>query len=194
MLPLTHRKIILASRSPARLELLKEAGLKVNVDYPDINESLKKGESVGLHAARLALEKAKKVSARHKDAVIIGVDTVIALGKKIFGKPKSKKEAVRYLKTLSGKWHKVYSGTVVLDSRSGRYLRKLVVSKVKFARLSKDQINWYVGTGEPLRVAGAYSIQWSGRTLIESVDGCYTNIIGVSVPVLMKMLKSIGAI
>jgi septum formation protein len=188
------RKIILASRSPARLELLREAGLKISVDYPDINESVRRGEPVGRYANRLALEKAKKIAIRHKNAVVVGVDTVIALGQRIFGKPKNKKEAVRYLKTLSGKWHKVCSGTVVLDSKSGRYLRKLVVSKVRFARLSKEQIDWYVATGEPLRVAGAYSIQWSGRTLIESVDGCYTNIIGVSVPVLIQMLKIINAI
>lgn len=189
------RKVILASRSPARKAILKEAGLKIGVAYADIDESRLPHESVERYAMRVAYAKAKKVAGKVEGApIIIGVDTVIAIGTHILGKPKDRKEAVRFLRKLSGKWHKVYSGTVMLDTKTGRVQKRLVVSKVKCSSLTPKQINWYIATGEPFHAAGAYSIQGKGRALIESVDGCLTNIIGVSIPVVTGMLKKCGAI
>ena len=124
--------------------------------------------------------------------IIIGVDTVIAIGNKIFGKPRNKEEAKKFLRVLSGKWHKVYTGTIVIDTLLGKTLKKLVVSKVKFVKLSEEDINRYISTGEPLRAAGAYAIQGKGMALIESVNGCLTNIIGISIPALIDMLKKLN--
>jgi len=213
---LQRRKIILASRSPARRQILIEAGLKLDVKFPDIDESRLLREPVSRYAVRVAHEKARKIAEEYSchprrecgdpasplDSrlrgndfpVVIGVDTIIALGNKIFGKPSNREEAKKFLRALSGRWHKVYSGTVVIDTIRNKTIKKLVVSKVRFTKLSEDMIDWYVSTGEPLRVAGAYAIQWKGMALIEAVNGCFTNVIGISIPVLMGMLKKLKAV
>jgi len=182
------RDIILASRSPARYQILKEAGLSLKRAFADIDESFQKGEGVDQHALRLAVEKARKIALKKKDAIIITADTIIVLGKKILGKPKNKREAKKFLTSLSGKWHEVHTGTVVLDIRHNYIQKKLVKTRVKFVKLTPKIIDWYVSTGEPMRAAGAYSIQSKGRALVESVDGCFTNVIGISIPVIMRML------
>lgn len=188
------KKIILASRSPARFKILKEAGISVGRAFPDVDESRHRGETVRHYAMRLAEAKAKKIAKRKSDAIIIAVDTVISYKSHIFGKPRDKKEAKRFLKILSGKTHRVYSGTVIMNAATGKVLKKLVVTKVKFAKLSNGTIDWYISTGEPMHAAGAYSIQSKGRALIESVDGCFTNVIGISIPIAVKMLKTLKAI
>lgn len=191
---LQHRKIVLASRSVARRALLRDAGLKIDLAFADIDESRLKGESIDHYALRVATEKSLAVSTRFKDAVIIAVDTVIVLGGKIYGKPASEIDAARTLKRLSGRWHEVHSGTVFLDTKTGKIVKRLVRTRVKFLRLTGRQIDWYVSTGEPLRAAGGYSIQDSGAALIEEVDGCYSNVVGVSVSLVMKILKRLKAI
>lgn len=188
------RKIILASRSKARRQILREAGFEIGVAFADVDESVLRGERVGRYTMRVALDKAAAVAKKRRDAVVIGVDTVISLGGMILGKPRDKKEAAKYLRALSGRWHRVYTGTVAVDSVSGKIAKKLVVSRVKFASLSAKQILWYISTGEPLRAAGAYSIQGKGRALIESVSGCLTNVIGISIPVVHGLLKKLKAI
>jgi septum formation protein len=188
------RKIILASRSPARRHILLEAGLDIDVAYADVDEAVLPREPVARYVVRVADAKAKKVASKYKNAVVIGVDTVISLDGRIIGKPKDKNEARRFLRLLSGRWHKVYTGTVVTDSSTEKTLRSVVVSRVKFARLSGEMINWYVGTGEPMRAAGAYSIQGKGMALVESLNGCLTNVIGVSITVLAGLLKRLNAV
>ncbi len=171
-----------------------DAGLKLDVKFADIDESRFDKEPVSKFAIRVALAKAEKIAATEDNAIVIGVDTVIALSNHVFGKPKNRDEARRFLKALSGKWHKAYSGTVVIDSLRKKTLKKLVVTKVKFSKLSDNDIDWYISTGEPMHAAGAYSIQSQGRALIESVNGCFTNVIGVSIPVIIKMLNNLKAI
>lgn len=190
----SKRSIILASRSTARRELLREAGFKIGLSFADIDESRLAGEAVEKYAIRIALAKAKKVALRRPTSFIIGVDTVISLGNKIFGKPSNKKIAKKTLLELSGKWHRVLSGTVLLDAKTGRTIKKTVISRVKFAKLTSGQIDWYIKTGEPLKAAGAYSIQSGGRQLVASVDGCFTNIVGISMPAITAMLKTLKAI
>lgn len=182
-----------------------EAGLKLDVSYADIDEARLERESVSKYAIRVALAKAKKIADEYSLSplwervgergcslpVVIGVDTVIALVNKIYGKPRNRDEAKRFLRSLSGKWHKVYSGTVVIDTLRKKTLKELVVSKVKFVKLTDKEIDWYISTGEPMHAAGAYAIQGKGMALIESVNGCLTNIIGISIPVLMKMLEQL---
>jgi len=184
-----RRKIILASRSKARLKLLRDLGLCVDVEFADIDESKKSGESVASHVKRLAVTKARKIAAGKVKPVVIGVDTVIYFRGKVLGKPKDKKEAVRFLKMLSGKWHEVYSGVAFVDTKSGRVISKVVISRVKFANLSNDAIEWYVSTGEPTHAAGAYSIQGLGLLLTEKIDGCFSNIIGISTSLVLEVLK-----
>lgn len=178
---------------------MTDAGLRLGKFYSDIDESRLKNESAKRYAVRLAYLKALKcadtiLKKGGERPVVIGVDTVIAYGRDILGKPKNRNEAARFLKTLSGKWHEVYTGVAVLDIKTGKALTKLMVSRVKFAKLSRRMIKWYISTGEPMKAAGAYSIQGKGRALIESVGGCFTNVIGISIPVVMKMLARLGAV
>lgn len=187
-------KLILGTRSPARRRLLKEAGLKFRVAFADIDESRHRGEAVGKMAMRLAIAKAKKISEGRNDSIIITADTLIAIGQHILGKPKNKNEAEKFLKILSGRWHKVYTGTVIYDPSSKKILKRLIVTRVKFAKLSSAEIDSYIKSGEPLKAAGAYSIQNRAKVLISAVDGCLTNIIGISVPYVMKSLKTLKAI
>lgn len=186
-----NKPIILASRSPARFKILREAGIPVERAFPDVDESRLRGETVRHYVMRIAEAKAKKIAKKERDAIIIAVDTVISYKSHIFGKPKNKKEARKFLKTLSGKMHRVFSGTVVINSKSGKTLKKIIVTKVKFAKLSNEIIDWYIKTGEPMHAAGAYSIQSKGRALIESLDGCFTNVIGVSISQIFQMIKSV---
>lgn len=193
------RKVILASRSPARRAILADAGLKLGAYYSDIDETRLPRESVERHSLRLAYLKAIKCcnayyGKKRGTPVVIGVDTVIFHAGKVLGKPRNKKEAFKFLSALSGKWHKVYTGVAVIDTRTLKALRKLVVSRVRFTKLTKAQISWYIRTGEPMRAAGAYSIQGKGRALIGSVDGCFTNVIGISIPAVLKMLKFFQAV
>lgn len=188
------RRIILASRSRARRKILRECGLKMGVAYADIDESRRTGECVQNYVLRVAYAKAEKIASLSRNAVVVGVDTVIASGNRIFGKPKNKSEATSILRALSGRQHKVYTGIVVIDSANGRTIKRLVASRVKFAKLNSRQIDWYISTGEPFTVAGAYSIQGKGRALIESVGGCFTSIIGISIPAFAKMLKILKAV
>jgi septum formation protein len=178
----------LASRSPARRKILEEAGLRVRVAYADIDETHLPNEPVGRYVIRIAYAKASKIAEGKRGPVVIGVDTVIAIGKKILGKPRNCAEARKYLKLLSGRKHKVYSGMVVIDTKNRKIFKDVTISGVKFSKLSPKVIDWYIVTGEPLKAAGAYSIQDKGRCLIESIDGCFTSIIGISLPKLFKVL------
>ncbi|MBU4485218.1 septum formation protein Maf [bacterium] len=189
-----NRKIILASRSVARKQTLKDAGIKIGVTYPDVDESRKANEAINEYVLRIAASKAEKVGASCPNAIIIAVDTVIVKGWKIFGKPKTKAQAMDFLEKLSGKWHEVYSGTVVFDTKNSKIYSKLIKTRVKFAKLDQKTIDWYIKTGEPMKAAGAYAIQGKGKVLIESVEGCYTNVIGISMPWVLSILKRIDAI
>jgi len=184
-------KIILASRSPARFKLLKDEGFDVERDFPDVDEGRLPGEHVNDYAMRIALSKAKKVVLRHSEekVVIVAVDTIIALGEDIYGKPETPERAREMLCRLSGEWHEVYSGTVVIDAKSGNIQKELVVTRVKFRTLTKEKICWYISTGEPLNAAGGYAIQSEGRKLIEEIDGCLTNVIGLSIATLQNLLN-----
>lgn len=186
-----RRKIILASRSTARRQILLEAGLNLDVKFADIDETRLPKEPVSKYSIRIALAKAQKIASGEDNAIVIGVDTVIALGDRIYGKPKNREEASKFLKALSGKWHKVYSGTVIIDTLRNKTFKKVIVSKVKFVKLTEREIDWYISTGEPMHAAGAYAIQGKGMALIESVDGCLSNVIGVSIHFVMGILEQL---
>jgi len=109
----------------------------------------------------------------------------------ILGKPRDEHHARSMLKTLSGNWHEVWGGIALRDDRAGTVEVESVVTKVKFSKLSDEMIDWYVGTGEPFGRAGSYAIQGHGRALVSAVDGCFTNVIGISIPVVFAMLRTV---
>ncbi len=186
------RKIVLASSSPRRRELLALAGLTFTVDSSDYEEILNPEIRPRLLARRLSLAKAKAVSRRYRNALVIAADTFIVLGDCILGKPRSKAEARRMLGLFSGKAHSVITGFTIIDTASGKILSRSVETKVWFRKLTAKEIASYVRTGEPLDKAGAYAIQGLGSLIVDRIEGDYFNVIGLPLSSLAEALKKFG--
>lgn len=185
------RPLVLASASPARRKLLSDTGLAFATQAVAIDESAHAGEDVSAYCQRLARTKAETATPPSPDAVIIAVDTAIGLGKTIIGKPSDEQHARNILKQLSGKFHDVVSGIAIRDNLKATINTSVVCTKVKFIRLTDALIEWYLATGEWRDRAGAYAIQGKGSALISSVNGCFTNVIGLSIPILIEMLGTV---
>lgn len=204
------RKIILASASPRRSEILRAAGIGFEALPTSIQERQRKGEPASKFVARMAAEKAAAVLARLPEASpypILGADTVVVVGRRTLGKPASVEEARRMLRLLSGKKHTVLTGICLLwPSSQGAFPGsgprtaqkparnksvRVVATTVKFCQLTKQEIEQYVATREPLGKAGAYAIQGRASKFAEWVHGCYFNVVGLPVSVVYLMLKKI---
>lgn len=188
-------QIILASQSPRRSELLKQLGLNFQIKTANIDES----NSMGLKASELvqylAFEKARVVaedSSLDRDSIVIGADTVVVKEGKIFGKPRDKQDAFNMLKSLSGSWHEVMTGVAVIDVSSSKYDKSVEITRVKMKELKDENINAYINSGEPLDKAGAYGIQGLGAVLIDRIEGCYFNVVGLPISKLSDILKNYG--
>jgi septum formation protein len=184
--------LVLASRSPARSDILKQLGLSFTVDPADIDESIRDRETPAEHVADLAYRKALTVSSRHPAGLVVGVDTVGADDRGIIGKPEGETEARAMLERLSGKSHQVVTGLAIIDTTTGAAARRLDISTVTFRSLSPATIERYIRTGEPLGKAGAYALQGLGAALIEKVEGDYHNVLGLSIAALVDALEELG--
>ena len=187
-------RLILASRSPRRYELLKQVGLDFDVITSGIEEDYIKGESPRKHVLRLAEAKALDVGNRHPDRWVVAADTVVYVDHSILGKPKSREEAKKMLRRLSGKEHWVLTGFSVHHLERGKGDREAVQTVVKVKKLTPSEIEWYVKTGEPYDKAGGYAIQGMGSFMIESIKGSYSNVVGLPVCELIQMLIRLGAV
>jgi septum formation protein len=183
------RQIILASKSPRRKQLLKNIGLNFKVVPSNINEDLIHISSPKKYAEILSLQKAKKVAEKFKDAIIIGADSIVILKGEIIGKPSSLKNAKEILRKLSGQRHMVITGFTVLDSKINKSITNSVLSYVTFKKLSEEEINDYVKTGELMDKAGAYAIQEKAGVFIEKIEGDFFNVVGLPIFALCKILQ-----
>ena len=192
---MNNKKIILASASPRRRDLLSQMGLKFDVIPSNVDENIDNKAFSKELIENLALEKALDVKNKiNYPAIIIGSDTVVVTNNEILGKPKDKTDALRMLQLLSGKTHQVISAIAIVDSEEDKTLVDSVVSEVTFKPLSDSEINNYIETQEPMDKAGAYAIQGLAGIFIVSICGCYSNIVGISVYKLAQMLKQLGVI
>jgi septum formation protein len=184
-------KIILASASPRRAQLLRQVGADFIVKAPDIDEAACSGLGPEQMAVALAVRKAESVSlscdGRLGGRVILAADTVVSYRRHLLGKPAGRAQALRMLKLLSGKRHQVITG-ICLMGAEGRRLAGCQVSSVQFRRLTDSRIRWYLTTGEFWDKAGAYGIQGRGALLVARVEGCYFNIVGLPLALLDRML------
>lgn len=186
---LQGRRLVLASASPRRADLLRSVGLAFDVVPADIDEMVRAGESPIDYVARLSAEKAKAVVERvGSDAVVVAADTTVDIDGRILGKPADDQAARRMLSQLSGRAHLVHTG-VTVSTRTGESAT-VVETVVEFVELTLPMVEWYVGTGEPFDKAGAYAIQGAGGALVCRVDGSVTNVIGLP---LAETLALIGA-
>ncbi len=187
-------ELVLASGSPRRREILNQLGLTFRVQTSQTDETVY-NLSPAAAVEQLALRKARAVAPECDSALVIGADTVVALDGEILGKPGDAGDAVRMLNRLQGRAHQVYTGIALLQVRSGKVIRELVDhnrTQVTMRALSPQKIDWYVGTGEPLDKAGAYGIQGLGALLVEKIEGCYFNVVGLSVSLLDEMMEQLG--
>jgi septum formation protein len=183
-------ELILASNSPRRRDLLKQLGLDFTVDPADVDERILAAEMPEQYALRVAADKAEVASRRARSGIVIAADTVVVLDGLILGKPADAEDAERMLSLLSGRRHQVMTGLVLRDAATGRLDARVAVSSVWFKRLSPGEIRAYVATGEPLDKAGAYGIQERGALLVERIEGCYFNIVGLPLSLLGEMLRN----
>jgi septum formation protein len=183
--------LILASASPRRADLLREAGILFRVAPAHIDEAVRAGESPEGYVERLAREKAEAVLAASPAAFVLGADTTVVVDETILGKPADKAEAARMLELLGGRSHQVLTGVALLGPAD--FARAAVVStEVTFSRLSDADIAWYVGTGEPLDKAGAYAIQGGASRFVERVDGSFSNVVGLPMEVVGTWCREAG--
>jgi septum formation protein len=183
--------IVLASRSPRRLDLLARLDLDPVVRPADVDEAPTPGESPAATAVRLAAAKATAVTAVDADdEVVVAADTVVALGNQQLGKPRDDDDARRILRTLSGATHEVVTGVAVIAN--GRTSTRVSTTHVRFRDLSDDDIDWYVATGEGRDKAGAYALQGRAAAFVESIHGSHTNVIGLPLDVVVRMLREVG--
>ncbi len=182
-------RLILASKSPRRYELLKRIGLDFDVVGSRVEEGdLVAGESPQEHVLRLAEAKALDVGTRYPDCWVIGADTVVYVDGAVLGKPKKRGEALRMLSLLSGKEHWVVTGCSVNHVGRNKGGREAVRTAVKMKPLTEAEAKWYVRTGEPFDKAGGYAIQGIGSFMIESIRGSYTNVVGLPLYEVIQMM------
>ena len=186
------KTIVLASSSPRRKEILEKSGLSFVIDpssfEEDMNQNLGSAELVKV----LSLGKAKDVAKRHKNAIVIGADSIICLNRKVLGKPHTKGEAIRMLSELSGSIHSAITGFTMIDTDSGKTFTDSVETKIYFRKLTEEEIEKYVETGEPLDKAGAYAIQGKGAMFVKKIEGDYFNILGLPLNDVIRALKRFG--
>ncbi len=189
-------KLVLASGSPRRLALLNQAGIEPDLLMPaDVDETPERGELPRRLAQRLSQEKAKLVAGRAKDAemnaLVLAADTVVAVGRRILPKPDLVDEAEACLRLLSGRTHRVYTGVCLIDPR-GRSAARLVETRVRFKRLSRDEINDYLACGEWRGKAGGYAIQGIAGGFVVKLVGSYTNVVGLPLSETLGLLTGQG--
>lgn len=187
-------RLILASKSPRRNELLKQVGLDFEVIASGIEENFIEGESPREHVIRLAEAKALDVGKQYPYCWVIGADTIVYVNGQILGKPKSREEAMDMLKRLNGKEHKVLTSVSVRHLKKGKGECETVETAVRVKSLSPVEMDWYISTGEPFDKAGGYGIQGIGSFMIESINGSYTNVVGLPLCELMQMLIRFEAV
>lgn len=187
-------KIILASASPRRKELLEKTGLEFSIDPANINEEKIYEKSARKLVEILAIEKAKEVAKRHPDCIIIGSDTAVVLDDKVLGKPKNKADAKRILQMLRGKTNYVMTGVAVIKTENNKILSRVEIGTVKMKNYTDREIDDYIATGEPMDCAGAFKIQGLGGSgrMVKEFSGDEETIIGLPTKNVMELLEEIS--
>lgn len=184
-------KLILASGSPRRAEILTSVGWGFTKQAADIDESLNDNESPENYVVRLALEKAEVVAVRFPEEIVLGADTTVVIEGQIIGKPTDLDDSRRMLRLLSGKWHEVLTGVAIV--KNGETNSAMQRTRVKFAELSEDEIEFLTLNGDPLDKAGAYAVQAQAALFIQGIEGDYWNVVGLPISLVYELVnKRVG--
>jgi septum formation protein len=197
LLDLGGRRLVLASASPRRSELLRSVGLEFDVMPADIDESVRSGESPSEYVARLSCEKAAAVGARiDAAAIVVAADTTVDVDRQILEKPVDDDDARRMLRLLSGREHLVHTAVTVSrfpETRSPGTQTCVVETAVRFIEITERAIDWYLSTGEHVGKAGAYGVQGAAGAFVERVDGSVTNVIGLPLAQALDLIRAVMA-
>ncbi|MEH2139673.1 Maf family protein [Nostoc sp.] len=183
---------VLASASPARRRLLQTVGIEPIVQASDFDESQIQLSEPAELVKTLAQYKAETVAPQFESALIMGCDSVLFMNGEIYGKPADIAEAIARWQIMQGNFGDLYTGHILIDTNQNRTIVKSQVTRVYFAQMSDRAILAYVATGEPLKCAGAFAIEGFGSFFVEKIEGCHTNVIGLSLPLLRQMLAELG--
>ncbi len=188
-------KLVLASSSPRRKDLLTQIGFAPDIiESPDIPELPNKKEKPADFARRMGVEKAEIIAAKHNDAVIIAADTLVAVGTRIIGKAENRDEAFRDLSLMQGRNHRVYTGMCIIKKSEGGGQRsvKVVETTVRFKHMTADEINWYLDQGEWQGKSGSFTLMGIGAGFIQHIKGSHTNVIGLPLCEARNVLIGMG--
>lgn len=184
-------KFVLASASPARLKLLRMIGIEPIVHKSDYDESLiNLPQPIDL-VNTLAEKKAEVVAQHYDNALVLGCDSLLEVGGEIYGKPDNEEMAIARWQYMRGKIGKLYTGHALIDTKNNHRIVQCGITDVYFASVTDEQIKAYVATGEPLNCAGCFALEGKGGVFIEKIEGCHSNVIGLSLPILRKMLTDL---
>ncbi len=181
-------KLILASGSPRRSEILNSVGWEFTKHVADIDETELPGESPENYVVRLAREKAEAVAHNYPNDLVLGADTTVVIDETIIGKPVDLDDARRMLRMLSGKWHEVLTGIAI--SKNGQTRSAMERTRVKFAEMNDAEIEFLALNGEPLDKAGAYAVQAQAALFIQGIEGDYWNVVGLPVKLVYELIRS----
>ena len=182
-------RLVLASRSPRRADLLTRAGYDFEVAPADIDERLLADETPAAHVRRLARQKVAHVARDHPESIVLGADTVVVTDGVVLGKPADDGDAARMLGRLAGRTHEVLTG-VALHTGNDQQC-DVEATRVTFRELTGEEIAWYVGSGEPAGKAGAYAIQGRASRFVTRIEGSYTNVVGLPVSLVDRLLRAV---
>ena len=188
---LGDRKLILASRSPRRAEILKREKVEFAAKIPPDVEGGEASSDPAQHVLSLSRRKATSIAEEVENAIVLGADTIVVLDGEILGKPQDRENAFSTLKKLSGRTHRVYTGITLISKHNGKIVSDYDVTEVTFNQLDDEKIWAYIDTKEPMDKAGAYGIQGMGGFLVESIQGSLDNVIGLPTDKLKEMLAKV---
>jgi nucleoside triphosphate pyrophosphatase len=181
-------KVVLASASPRRQEMLRALNVKFVVFVPSVQEKWNAKKNAARIVSELAIAKVR--TCRIRNALVIGMDTLVVINRFKLGKPDNPEQAREMLQLLSGRTHQVITGVAL--KWKGRLVSHVAVTQVQFRRIRSAEIDWYIQSGEPFDKAGAYAIQGLGRIFINRIDGCYYNVVGFPLTVFQRLLRRFG--
>lgn len=189
---MNEKRLVLASGSPRRKELLASLGLSFEIQVSDVDETIEHGADPVQIVQELAYRKAQAVANGLQNAFVLGADTIVVLDRVILGKPTDAEDAKRMLNMLSGRSHHVYTGIAVVEAGGGRVIRDVQGTEVVMKKLTSEQIDAYIATGEPMDKAGAYGIQGLAAQFITEIHGDYFNVVGLPISLLADRLTECG--
>ena len=185
-------RIILASSSPRRADLLRSIGVEFEIAPSQVQERPHTGEAPADYITRLARAKVISIARKREQGLVIGADTIVVLDGKILGKPVDEMDAARMLRSLSGRWHAVMTGVALYDIATRQEVADYDKTLVRFGQMNEPEIDWYVKSGEPMDKAGAYGIQGLAGLFIEEIAGNYFNVVGLPLPLVYRLARRLG--